>query len=389
MDRLEECLRRDHPETVLVRINVWREESQADLHYEIVKTILGQPVLLRRYLASYPKALAFAPMLHLVSRLLPDGMTVGLHFQKAAVDTRFSVPLRWQCALERAAEAWCRHGMRIVVVMDEVDRAESPIAQAAITLCRRGLELPGVTVILPYVDEQIRHKVFNPLLAYSPDLLSSMHAAIANYTEPATPVALEDFVSETDVARFVRSAREGSGGEEAKNGKPKTSRQEADDRAGPRAQGMSAVLREKLHLALTAKYLGTSVLSRWSLYRTFRDKYLGYSLDLPQFGPDDFPPMLVQFPSLARFRQPGGPLAGIGSDEDFRKRITKAIRGLIANQRLRGSPAIRALEGYVVSELEYSAGPTKPPPAPPPEPEPREMVVTRLVLAWFAAARMY
>jgi hypothetical protein len=65
-----------------------------------------------------------------------------------------------------------------VIVLDEIDRATPRVAQSAMTFALRSLDMPGVVVVLSYVDEIIRYKVFNPLVKSLPDLASTMEPVI-------------------------------------------------------------------------------------------------------------------------------------------------------------------------------------------------------------------
>jgi hypothetical protein len=113
----------------------------------------------------------------LVRRLKCWFQQLRLKTSAVEMDISLGVPLPWQKYLDKLA-AITPSGF--VVVLDEIDRATPPMAQVAIAMIRRSLDKPGITVIVPYVPEQIRYKVFNPLLCETTDLQSSILADIWN-----------------------------------------------------------------------------------------------------------------------------------------------------------------------------------------------------------------
>ncbi|MGM0576960.1 MAG: P-loop NTPase fold protein [Myxococcota bacterium] len=157
----------------VVWVNVWRHQTDPHLQYAIYTKLLAHPRILfgrpgwRRYPLSLLGAELWMTLGHYFRR-------IRLSFQQSALDLHLAVPLHWQARLERAIGR-----NRAVFVLDEIDRATPAIAQAALTLARRSLDLPGVTVLLPYVPDQITAKAFSPLApAYSPDLGSTMEAML-------------------------------------------------------------------------------------------------------------------------------------------------------------------------------------------------------------------
>ncbi|MBI5900693.1 MAG: hypothetical protein HZB40_15870 [Rhodocyclales bacterium] len=167
-------------DAVVVPVNIWEHQRELDLHFALVKAVLSHPRLLARCVGAYPVHLLFVPLLMAVIRMLPNGWALNFEVSRMAfkADVPVSVPLPWQGGFRRVVEAANREGLKLVMILDEIDRADPEVAQAAITLARRALDLPGVMTILPYVEAQIRHKVFNPLTAKSPDLRATMFAVI-------------------------------------------------------------------------------------------------------------------------------------------------------------------------------------------------------------------
>lgn len=153
--------------TQVVWVDVWRYESEPDLHYAIVEQVASHPKNLFPWgWWWYPASLALQ---HLVYTLERFQARIRLSIRAGELDLNFGMPLRWQKALESLV----RYKV-VVFVLDEIDRATPAVAQAALTIARRALHLPGCKVFISYVPEQLRYKAFNPLSpAFSPDLVST------------------------------------------------------------------------------------------------------------------------------------------------------------------------------------------------------------------------
>lgn len=168
----------DDRRLAVVRINIWEDQREQDLHLSLVRTVLGYRPLYAEMASVYPWRLLFAPVLGVLGRLLPKGLEIALGGSQASLKAGVSVAMLWQQSFRYVINEAVQRGWRFVVVMDEIDRADPPLAQAAITLARRALDLPGVLVVLPYVEEQIRYKVFNPVNAVTPDLAGTLEAIL-------------------------------------------------------------------------------------------------------------------------------------------------------------------------------------------------------------------
>ena len=159
----------------VVFVDVWKYESEWDLHTAILHLLLGSPAYLYpfgwlRYSAS---ALLDASIQELRLEFGPRGGRVHLPF---------SLPrLPRQGTLERLAARSRRRRVRTVIVLDEIDRASSQMTQTALTLMRRSLDLPGITVVLSFVEDTIRYKAFNPLLPQLSDLRSQTEAVLFDH----------------------------------------------------------------------------------------------------------------------------------------------------------------------------------------------------------------
>lgn len=87
--------------------------------------------------------------------------------------------LFWQHRLEILVRGALRSGFhRVVIVLEDIDRCAPQAAQVYVTLIRRFLAVPGVSVLVPYVDQQLSAKVFNPIGRQLPDLAATTQALL-------------------------------------------------------------------------------------------------------------------------------------------------------------------------------------------------------------------
>lgn len=166
----------------VVYIDVWRHQSERDLHWAMVEAIFSNPEVLRYAFDAYP-----------VMRLLLRHVVITLHRFFAGLTLKGAwlevsmgmlgqqaLPLMAQRDLEQVIARLRSAGVRTVVFLDEMDRATPAAAQAAIVLTRRSLNLPGLAVVMPYVEGQLEAKVFNPLQVHVPELYQTFIAHLAN-----------------------------------------------------------------------------------------------------------------------------------------------------------------------------------------------------------------
>lgn len=170
-------LRRNHARrAVVVHVDAWQHQADANLEQALFRAIAARPELLwpRAWLA-YP---VFSEMLFLFFKAVRLSMVRG--GLKAELDSRSTAPpvIWWRRRLRQLIEPAARAGRRIVVVLDEVDRCEPLAAQAFLTLVPRFLLMPGMVVVVPTVRQQVGFKVFTPLTACLPDLRSTMDAVL-------------------------------------------------------------------------------------------------------------------------------------------------------------------------------------------------------------------
>jgi len=336
-------------QTVVVPINIWRDETVADLHFSIARTILAHKTVREACFSEYPPTMAFASAIEFIRQLLPNGGRMKFQFYGAALDASLAVPMNWQAALDAASRCWSAKGIRVIVIMDEIDRATPPMAQAAITLCRRALELPGIAVILPYVEDQLWFKVFNPVQNCSPDLMSTMLATI----EEDFPLTLEEFDSNS-IGGFSITAKQlnsrtiqVTSSSEGEEGKQESGTKQTDDS-----------LASKLRTAYFRKFLAydrsdtQGILHRSRLYRRFSEKYLSTILDVPRLTRGDVADVLSVFPALLTISK------DLIGNMDLRNLLIEMIGYLITMEKLEAIrqrrplvPSIRSLEGRLDRSL--------------------------------------
>src|SRR5262245_3629165 len=170
-------------DAAFVTADVWKHETEPDLHLALFEELLSHPYYLLRFgWLRYPVLLLFGRYVRdTVMKFSLSRKDIG------AVEVPLRLPrLGWQRSLERLVYHQRRNGRRTVIVLDEIDRATAVMAQAALTLIRRSLDLAGVTVVVSYVDELIRYKAFNPMCATLPDLGSTMEAILYDEYERST-----------------------------------------------------------------------------------------------------------------------------------------------------------------------------------------------------------
>ncbi len=276
----------DDPCAVVV-VNVWEQQSEPDLHLAIVEEILGHRCHWYPYAwLRYPLSLVLAQTVKELRLKVSAG---------SSSKTEIELPLRaprptGKRALARLVARAQRQGWRTVVVLDEADRAAPPMAQAAVTLALRSLDIPGVVVVLAYVDELLRYKAFNPLIDSLPDLGSTMRAVI--FAE-GPDRGRADQPGGADGSLRRRDAWEHADEMQLPSQTPSPpasgEQRRATDRDG-----------QRLSEALRLEYAGASPETRRVLQRRFAEKYLG-SRPIEMRRPDDrdVARMVVTFDTLS------------------------------------------------------------------------------------------
>jgi hypothetical protein len=321
---------------VVVVVDVWQQQTESDLQAAILEALFCHPAYLARLgWLQVPASFLFARWIAAV-RVLRSRFELRVRDSKAGLELDFDIPgLRWQSHFERATARMVRAGRNTVVVLDEIDRSTPLVAQAALTLARRSVDVPGVTVLIPYIRSLIRYKAFNPLLPVLPDLGSSMDAIL--YEE-----------------RFAVRSSSALGGDptdailttwEDLGGRPV-----AHEAGFPPKTLTGDQLTQALRLGVFATAAGPL---RERLQERFEEKYLGAAaLQLHPPRPEDLTAMLACFPSIKRkiaqfaLSQPNG----------WDKAMSQAVQDGLENWQLHHpelvGPPLRVLEGALYRILQ-------------------------------------
>ncbi|MEQ1872699.1 MAG: P-loop NTPase fold protein [Ilumatobacteraceae bacterium] len=162
------------PNLVVAIVDVWGVARAQDVSFEIVETALRQP-------RARARGLWLLHPLPLNRRLILS--RIRLRYKSVKADLKFD-PIPPSISrlkhVERLARSLSRRQVRLVVVLDELDRAGTAVAQAAISSARRGLDVRGVTTVLVCDTEIMAQKLANPL---TPALLDIDSARTAFYIQ--------------------------------------------------------------------------------------------------------------------------------------------------------------------------------------------------------------
>lgn len=342
---LLEMEQKEHERVATVFMSVWREQSERSLHVAIVEAILSHPLILHRCFAAYPNRLILRKLGHALTQWLPRGLHLNHAGMDADIDPRLALPLLAQRELEvvvARARAQC---LRIVLILDEVDRATIEVAQAALVLTKRSLNLPGLAVLLAYVEEQLRLKVFNPRHNHIPELHQTFLMNIEHHLCAGNFTWLKDFQSMV----------------EAILGRTESGQPPAIDVIG-RYWEMQRLHRDE---QLAMLFLKQKPHERTRIISQSEEKYLSFKRDMPALRPADIADVYA-FNSLhENMREPY--LAPNTQDKYWRYCIERVVElteeraswGAPKEQTssLRGyrytPPAIRHMEGRLYNWLPY------------------------------------
>lgn len=335
-------------------VDTWKHESEPGLHLAILEELLRN----RRYL--YPYGWLRYPLTLLVGRSVRQ-VRMQLSLKAVATEMNYVPPrLPWQRPLEQLVARHRKRGRRTVIVLDEIDRATPEVAQSALTLMRRSLDLAGVSVVVCYVDPLIRYKVFNPLLdRVLPDLGSTMEAVI--FEE-----AFERGGSERRDDTTLGSVK----GDSVEQWWAWQRRDGAD--AGTSGLDLSSALRRG--------YAGASHGTRRRLQQRFAERYLGTRLvRVGVLGPDDLADMLGKFDELKPV------VKRLAGDADVGPAVKEALTGWSGRRGAESyePPPIRPLAGRlfeILTELKAELSLTSLGTAPP------ELVAAAVTAAYDATA---
>ena len=310
-------------DVAVVSINVWEHQRELDLHFALVKAVLTHPKVFERCIDAYPVHLLFVPLLMAMIRLLPKGWSLNFEVSRLSLSATIpvAIPLPWQGGFRRVMEKANHEKLKVVIVLDEIDRTEPEAAQAVVTLARRALDLPGILTILPYVEAQLRYKVFNPFAVVSPDLAATMFAVLEEAYPGRVPA-----IEPGDLPRNV-----------AERYRQKLLLAYASPPGLPDTASEFDIERE-----------------RYRLYRVFSEKYLAAMVELHPLSPADLVPLLARSAVAAGVWESSGAKA---MNNDLAKSMAKEVDSAEDLRRNR-RPTHRAFEGealHLLSEFALRA----------------------------------
>lgn len=162
------------PNLMVAIVDVWGVARAQDVSFEIVETALRQP-------GARARGLWLMHPLPLNRRLILS--RIRLRYKTVKADLKFNpIPpsITRLKHVERLARSLSRRQVRLVVVLDELDRAGTVVAQAAVSSARRGLDVRAVTTVLVCDTRIMAQKLANPL---TPALLDIDSARTAFYIQ--------------------------------------------------------------------------------------------------------------------------------------------------------------------------------------------------------------
>lgn len=160
---------------VVVWFDCWRHQADSQPELLLYLKMATQWHLL------WPWGWLFVPWLRLGLTMVPvvaksswewGGAKVELDGQDAL---RMPRALFWQRRFQTLVHV---SGKRLVVVLEDIDRCSASAAQAYVTLIRRFLSVDHVSIVVPHVEDQLRPKVFHPLMPQLPDLAATTDAVL-------------------------------------------------------------------------------------------------------------------------------------------------------------------------------------------------------------------
>lgn len=336
VQRLQYDWKADRSKPAVVVVDVWQQQTESDLQAAILEALYCHPAYLARLgWLQAPASFLFARWIAAV-RSWSSTLELRVRQSKVGLHVDLDIPgLRWQSHFERATARMVRAGRSTVIVLDEIDRATPSVTQSALTLARRSVDVPGVTVLIPYIRSLIRYKAFNPLQPTQRDLSSSMDAilyeerfaarsATAIGGDPMDPImkTLEDLSSQAT-------------GEVANP----TAATTADEQ-----------LTQSLRMGVFAKADG---LFRERLQERFEEKYLGAAA-LQLHPPDsrDLADIVITFRGLKRQVEVLLPARSDGWESSFRSAVQHGLSKWQEDHSELVGPPLRVLEGALYRILQ-------------------------------------
>ena len=166
------------PLTVMIMVDIWSFTNHLDLQFALIEELLSHPLVPAEVLPGQRFSFRFwNHQTVMVALLFYRFMLFSgrLGFKAGPVEfTATQTEGLWYFIIRTIIDKLRANNIRVVWCLDEIDRSTPEIAQQAIMLTKRFLNFPGTTIVLPYVEDMLNWKVFNPLLCTQPDLLSTM-----------------------------------------------------------------------------------------------------------------------------------------------------------------------------------------------------------------------
>lgn len=349
-------------------MNVWEQQSEPDLHLAIVEQVLGH----KKYW--FPYWWLHYPLSLFAIRAVKEwklAFSAGKEVAKAEVQIPVTLPKpTGRRYLEGHVNGVRGKGVRTVIVLDEIDRATPRVAQSAMTFARRSLDLPGVVVVLSYVDHIIRYKAFNPLIKTLPDLATTMQAVIFDRgpdrakgglgATPGGPLAVPDPASLREWGAWQEAAEVLLGGPGGTTG------------TGTSAGTPDSLESEdsRLAAALQLAFANADVADRRRLQKKFSERYIGTDrIRMRPLRLDDVAEMVLGFDTVReRVLKMLGYSSGTTLSKLARHNLVSAINTAL-EKSFSGPhepPTLRLLEGALLAcfsaarELPGTAGSCSP-----------------------------
>lgn len=301
-----------------VWINVWRTETETELHMAFYEDMLHTPAVFRECWLALPWLL---PRLSFLLRRMVRSVRLAFKNGNLEAEATFQaeVPLALtvQPQIEWIANRMRRAGVGVVVILEELDRATPIVTKHAIAATERSFKLPGVTVILPYVPDHLWNKVFNPLDPAPADLDSSMETLLhREVMQMADRPPYKGRLDEVEVPppEYL--------GLYAANPIPQAKEAGSPRPLDPRAP-LAVWWRYRLH-RFFAVVLDEQ--DRKRLFRRFSEKYLGgYQVELQGYGSRDLAALVTEKGSLFRMAQRAFPALAIADPLDAKQVVREAF----------------------------------------------------------------
>ncbi|MCX7897498.1 MAG: P-loop NTPase fold protein [Rhodocyclaceae bacterium] len=323
VQRLEACAEQRF---AAVWINVWRAETADDLHRAFYEALLHAPTVFRECWLALPWLL---PRAFLLGRMV---RSLRLAFRNSHAEAEMSLrpdalfPLTMQHQVEWIVHRMRRRGFGVVVILEEIDRAAPAVTRHAIVSAERSFKLPGMTVILPYVQEHLWTKAFNPLEPGPPDLEGT----------------LESLLQQELLAEERKKAIGGK--EETPVESPPPS---YDASRQSSAKSMLADWQKDQWLR---RFVMFDEHRRNRLYRRFSEKYLGgYRVDIGVYSSKDIAALITKKPSLFHLAKAKFPLLADMEEDEAREVVHHAVTHYHPKLTVRH---LRHFESYYIRLLE-------------------------------------